>query len=241
LQRKTASNRSASPWYRLIRIGFRLLYNELAWTYDTVSWFVSLGQWRDWQQVALPFLKGRQILELAHGPGHMLVALRLAGHEVVGADLSPAMGRLAKKRLDSQELHVPLVRAAAQDLPFASRCFDSALATFPTEFIAESRTIAALYRVLRPGGRLVIVPEARLTGGDPLTSIIEWLYTVTGQRQGFDGSEEPSALWPGVAEQLAHAGFDPSIEQVDLGRSLVTLILAEKKAIDEVMSRKRLP
>ncbi len=237
MQQTTAGNRFAAAWYRLVRIGFRLLYNELAWTYDSVSWLVSLGQWRDWQQVAIPFLKGYRILELAHGPGHMLVALRLAGHEVVGTDLSPAMLRLARNRLESRGLQAPLVRAAAQDLPFAGGSFDSVLATFPAEFIAEPHSIASLNRVLCPGGRLVIVPEARLTGGDPLTAIVEWLYTVTGQRQGFEDSGEPSSLWLGVAEQFSRAGFNLSIEQVDLGRSLVTLILAEKKAIEEPTSR----
>lgn len=241
MQQTTASSRFAAAWYRLVRIGFRLLYNELAWTYDSVSWLVSLGQWREWQQVALPFLKGHRILELAHGPGHMLVALRLAGYEVVGADLSPAMVRLAKNRLESLGLQVPLVRAAAQDLPFAGSCFDSVLATFPAEFVAEPRSIASLYTVLRPGGRLVIVPEARLTGRDPLTAIVEWLYTITGQRQCFSGSKEPSTLWLGVAERFAQAGFSLSIEQVDLGRSVVTLILADKQAAGEHSTLQPLP
>ncbi|MCB9446672.1 MAG: class I SAM-dependent methyltransferase, partial [Ardenticatenaceae bacterium] len=49
-------------WKKLIRFGFRLLYNELAWTYDAVSWLVSLGDWRSWQQAALPFVLGPDVL-----------------------------------------------------------------------------------------------------------------------------------------------------------------------------------
>jgi hypothetical protein len=36
---------------------------------------------------------------------------------------------------------------------------------------------------LRPGGRFVIVPEARLTGRGPTHRFLEWLYAITGQRR----------------------------------------------------------
>ena len=74
-------------WFTLVGFGFRLLYNEFAWTYDGVSWLVSLGDWRRWQVAALPFIVGRDVLEIGHGPGHMLLALQNAGFAVVGLDL----------------------------------------------------------------------------------------------------------------------------------------------------------
>ena len=75
-------------WQQLVRFGFRLLYNEMAWTYDMVSWSVSLGEWRLWQQAALPFVSGETVLEIGHGPGHMLLALQNMGVAVTGLDLS---------------------------------------------------------------------------------------------------------------------------------------------------------
>jgi hypothetical protein len=45
-----------SLWWRLVRFGFRLLYNEFAFSYDLVSKVVSLGAWRCWQQSALKHL-----------------------------------------------------------------------------------------------------------------------------------------------------------------------------------------
>lgn len=78
-------------WRWLLQLGFRLLYNELAWTYDGVSWLVSLGRWQDWGKVALPFIRGPNILELAHGPGHMQLALKSEGFQAYGIDLSPYM------------------------------------------------------------------------------------------------------------------------------------------------------
>jgi ubiquinone/menaquinone biosynthesis C-methylase UbiE len=215
-------------WRRLIEFGFRLLYNELAWTYDLVSWIVSLGQWRAWQRAGLEFLTGRRVLELAHGPGHMLLALERAGFQAVGFDLSPFMGRLAGRRLRKADVPVPLVRGRAERLPFAGESFDSILATFPTAFIAQPETIAALYRALRPGGRLVIVPEARLTRRSPLHRLIDWLFAITGQRQGPVREHASSPLWSEVGELFQAAGFDVALQNVSLPKSQVWVVVAEK-------------
>lgn len=219
-----------APRARLLRLAFHLLYNELAWTYDAVSWVVSLGQWRRWQCAALPYLPpagaGRtRVLELAHGPGHMLLALHRAGYEVVGCDLSPAMGRLARRRLARGGASVPLVRGRAEALPFAAEAFDAVLATFPAEFIAAPETLRSVRRMLQPGGRFVLVPVARLTGSDPLSRALEWLYAVTGQR--LPPEAEPRALVP-LTEPLAAAGYAVRVEEIDAPCSRVTVVIAEK-------------
>src|SRR5258705_7894292 len=84
---------------RFMRFAFGLLYNQLAWTYDLVSWTVSAGQWRSWQRAALPYLRGRAVLEIAHGTGNLLLDLISLGFQPVGLDLSPAMGRIASHKL----------------------------------------------------------------------------------------------------------------------------------------------
>jgi SAM-dependent methyltransferase len=217
-------------WRRLVRYGFRLLYNEMAWTYDAVSWAVSLGQWREWQRTGLSFLVGRHVLELAHGPGHMLLELEASGFKPVGLDLSEAMGRIAGARLHRAGKNVPLIRASAYSLPFVTEIFDSVLATFPTEFIVDERTISSLYRALKPDGRLVIVPEARLMGGGPLRGGVEWLYRVTGQRGFPDGKEPQGDPWHLAGMRFVAAGFRLQVEQVELEGSIVTVVVAHKPA-----------
>ena len=98
-------------WYRLLRYGFHLFYNEMAWTYDAVSWLVSLGNWKEWGRAAVPYLKGERVLEIAHGPGHMLVELSRRGFDVYGVDLSPFMGRQARKNLSKAHQKASLAKS----------------------------------------------------------------------------------------------------------------------------------
>ena len=207
-------------WWAFIRLFFRLLYNEFAWTYDLVAWVVSLGQWTAWGRAAIPHLRGERVLELAHGPGHLLVAMAKQGLVPVGLDLSPHMGRLARQRLRRVEQAVHLVQARAQVFPLCDGCVDSVVATFPTEFILNPATLREVARVLRSGGRLVVVAWARLGGRDPLSKFIGWLYRVTGQ------GEPP----PGLGETaLVRAGLVPHTVWERVGRSKVLLVVADKR------------
>lgn len=215
-------------WWSFLRLFFRLLYNEFAWTYDLVAGIVSLGQWAAWGRTAIPHLRGERVLELAHGPGHLLAAMAERGLAPVGLDLSPYMGRLARRRLMRVGQAVPLVRARAQALPFRDGCIDSVVATFPTEFIVDAATLREVARVLAApepatgqlGGRLVVVACSILGGRDLLSSFIRWLYRITGQ------GEPP----PGFGQDaLVEAGFVPLTVWERVGRSDVMLIVADKR------------
>ncbi len=201
----------------LLRLFFHLLYNQLAWTYDLIAWLVSFGRWIRWGQVALSHLRGQHILELAHGPGHLLVAMQRGGQRPLGLDLSPAMGRLARTRLRRSGLAVPLVRARAQALPFRADAFDSVVSTFPTEFILDPATLDEATRVLGEGGRLVIVPGVAFDSHSRPYRFLKWLYHVTGQ-----------ASWPPSEFRLGHPGLAWSFLQQPSGAVNVHVIIAEK-------------
>jgi len=213
-------------WRQLLRFGFWLLYNPFAWSYDLVSWTVSLGQWRHWQRTAMPFLHGRDLLEIGHGPGHLLLELRQMGYRLVGVDLSPFMGRMAARRLHRAGLTVPLLRCRAEQLPLAAAAFDTVLATFPAPFIFEAATLAAVRRVLRPEGRFIIVLGAEQVGRRPLQRFVSWLFYLTGQGPLRPADSVEPDLPPRLTAVFAAAGFNLAGHYVQLPTSRVLILLA---------------
>lgn len=216
-------HRVFSLWWRLVAFGFRLLYNEMAFTYDLVSRVVSLGAWPCWQQAALLHIgeDAVSVLELAHGTGSLQVVMQgRPGWQVTGYDLSPSMGRIASRKLRKQGLPVRLARGRAQSLPFPDAGFDAVVCTFPTAFILEPATLREIVRVLRPQGRLVVVFNGVLVGGGPLRVFLEWLYRVTGQRAG--GTFDPAAY-------LQPYGFAASLRNEACPRSVARVLVARKK------------
>jgi ubiquinone/menaquinone biosynthesis C-methylase UbiE len=211
----------------LIRLGFHLLYYQLAWTYDLVAWSVSFGQWSTWRRLALPFLQPGPTLELAHGTGSLFADMVAAGMNPVGVDLSPYMARLAGRRLRRKQVALRLCQARAQALPFPANYFANVVATFPADYMLQHETMNEIRRVLRspagenaPPGRLVIVAEGMLRGPWPLRPFVEWLYEITGQRRV--APAQPLAL-----AELHN--FTARWEMVDQHGAQARLLIADKR------------
>lgn len=210
-------------WQRAVHFGFRLLYQEMAFTYDAVSWAVSMGAWRCWVESALRHLPpGEPVLELAHGPGHLQVRLAEQGVHAVGIDLSPQMGRQAQRRLAKQGHVARIMRARAQRLPFADAIFSAVVSTFPAEFIVQPETLAEVWRVLQPGAPLIIVPSAVFHSGGAAKTALEWAYRVTGQRDG------QQAAGTGLAQYFEAHGFALDMFEEACPRSAALVLVARK-------------
>ena len=163
---------------------------------------------------------GESVLELGFGPGHLLVTLAEGDFKLAGLDTSAHMAKMAHRRLRRSNVRATLARALAQKMPFPTHAFDSVVATFPTAYIIHADTITEITRVLRPGGRLVIVTGARLTGRDPISRAVEWLYFATGQR----GTDDSNAWETGFTT----AGLTVRETQVEMDSSQAYLLIADK-------------
>jgi ubiquinone/menaquinone biosynthesis C-methylase UbiE len=100
---------------------------------------------------------GQDVLEVGCGAAMCSRWLATRGARTVAFDLSAGMLRHARDGAARTGVHVPLVQADAQYLPFPSASFDIAFTAFgAVSFVADSaRVMREVARVLRPGGRWV--------------------------------------------------------------------------------------
>lgn len=209
-----------------LRLAFDLLYHAFAWSYDLVAAVVSFGRWNTWVRATQAHLTGKRLLELGPGPGHLQSALHANGFAPVGLDESRQMLRQASRRLRQTGSQPQLARGLAQSLPFAEHAFDGLVATFPSEYIFDPRTLAEARRVLRPGGRLVVLAGAWPAGPGPL----RWLARLAGVAE-----EDPSTgLDARLADPFIQAGFraEVRLERAKSG-TLVFIICENDQSLSE--------
>jgi demethylmenaquinone methyltransferase/2-methoxy-6-polyprenyl-1,4-benzoquinol methylase len=118
---------------------------------------------------ALNARPGERILDLACGGGPNLPPIARVlgpGGRLVGLDYTPAMLAGAAARLRSERLQgVPLARGDAAGLPFPDAAFDAVLCTYALRVMPPWReALDEAVRVLRPGGRMVVLDGKPSTG-----------------------------------------------------------------------------
>jgi ubiquinone/menaquinone biosynthesis C-methylase UbiE len=109
------------------------------------------------------------VLEIGVGSGLNLPLYDPAVGQVYGIDPSPELLDRAGQRIADARVPVSLIRASAEQLPFAADAFDTVVMTWTLCSILDpSAALGEMRRVLKPGGRLLFVehglsPELRIT------------------------------------------------------------------------------
>jgi len=100
---------------------------------------------------------GMSVLDIGCGTGNYSLALAREGLKVTGVDISPAMLASARAKAEAEGLAVEFLQADAGQLPFPDNCFDGVLSVSALEFLPDlAAALRESYRVLKPGGRLVV-------------------------------------------------------------------------------------
>jgi SAM-dependent methyltransferase len=186
---------------------YERLYHEMAGAYEWVAAGVSLGGWTAWRRAALPHVWGEDLLEIGSGPGRLLADLAAGERRVASVDRSPQMVAEAQKTtvVVRREGRVLLLQGDGRKLSFGAATFDTLLATFPAPYLLEPATLEEACRVLRPGGRLLVMglwvsPPIWLVGGRAVRMPLPIFY-----------SARPEGLLREVAARLAGVGLRMSV------------------------------
>jgi ubiquinone/menaquinone biosynthesis C-methylase UbiE len=103
------------------------------------------------------------ILEVAPGPGFLSIELAKSGrHRVTGLDISQTFIGIARKNAQDAHVNVDFQEGNASQMPFADNCFDFVVCRAAFKNFSEPvGAIAEMQRVLRPGGKGVIIDLRR--------------------------------------------------------------------------------
>lgn len=156
----------------------RRMFAAIAGSYDLNNRVHSLGLDQRWRRFAVSeaaVRAGDRVLDVACGTGDLTQAFASTdAAEIVGLDFTPEMLELARKK----QLALPAgvagrlryVEGDAQRLPFEDRSFDVVSIAFGIRNVEDpTRTLREFARVLRPGGRLVI-----LEFDQPRNPLVRW-------------------------------------------------------------------
>jgi ubiquinone/menaquinone biosynthesis C-methylase UbiE len=140
--------------------GYRGLPMEglIAWWYAKNTG-KDMGQYRKAAQaVAAQVPIGGHVLEVAPGPGYFAVELaRLGSYQIVGLDISQSFVRIARENVKKAGIEVTFRQGNASSMPLESDSFDFVYCRAAFKNFSEPvQAIREMYRVLRPGGKVVI-------------------------------------------------------------------------------------
>lgn len=161
----------------------KAFYNKIAPVYDILAEH-SEALVRKAGLEMLNAQKGQHILEIGFGTGHSLINLAKsigASGKVYGIDLSEKMVEISHKLAEKEDLYkrIELFCGDAIHLPYDSETMDGIFMSFTLELFDTPEiplVLAECKRVLKPGGRIVIVSMSRAMPKGLIMEMFEWTH-----------------------------------------------------------------
>jgi demethylmenaquinone methyltransferase / 2-methoxy-6-polyprenyl-1,4-benzoquinol methylase len=202
----------------------RGMFDRIAGVYDLMNSAMTAGLHHQWRERAVDRAEvgpGSDALDVCCGTGDLALALRRRigpDGRVVGCDFSEPMLELARRKSGEEGLPVEFGWADTLDLPYGDASFDAVTIGFGARNLADlPRGLFEMARVLRPGGRLVILEITR-PSREPLASfyslwfdrLVPVLGTFAGDSQAYSYLPNSVRTFPepeALAAMLDAAGF----------------------------------
>jgi len=194
------------------------MFDRIAGVYDVMNSVMTAGLHHRWRERAADLARvgpGSRALDVATGTGDLAVALAERGAEVVGSDFSEGMLERARRKSAA----VRWEQANALDLPYADGQFDAATVGFGARNFSDlERGLAEMARVVRPGGRVVVL-EITTPTRPPLSTffsvwfdrLVPLLGRLSGEDQAYTYLPSSVKRFPGpeaLGAVMHRAGLD---------------------------------
>jgi demethylmenaquinone methyltransferase/2-methoxy-6-polyprenyl-1,4-benzoquinol methylase len=183
------------------------MFDRIAGVYDVMNSVMTAGLHHRWRERAVDLARigpGSRALDVATGTGDLAIALAARGADVVGSDFSEGMLSRAREK----NAAVRWEQANALALPYGDGEFDAATVGFGARNFSDlERGLAEMVRVVRPGGRVVVL-EITTPTRPPLSTffslwfdrIVPLLGRVTGEDQAYTYLPSSVKRFPGPQE-----------------------------------------
>jgi|TARA_Y100000031_G_scaffold91150_1_gene100210 demethylmenaquinone methyltransferase/2-methoxy-6-polyprenyl-1,4-benzoquinol methylase len=145
------------------------MFRRIAPRYDLFNTVATLGRDGAWRRQATKSAAPGGVvdaLDAATGAGKLAMELLTRADRVTAFDFADRMVALAQKRLEPHGSRARTLLADAMAMPFADGSFDCATIGFGLRNVKEPKgCLEEFLRVLKPGGRLVVLDISRPAGG----------------------------------------------------------------------------
>lgn len=143
------------------------MFDSVSPQYDALNRVISLGIDQSWRRKVVRWaaeVAPQKILDIATGTGDLAIALHSTkAKKIVGLDISPGMLSIGKEKVEHKGLDstIEMVIGDSEQLQFEDDSFDVVTVAFGVRnFENLNKGLAEILRVLRPGGRLLVLETA---------------------------------------------------------------------------------
>ena len=212
------------------------VFERVAQRYDLMNDLMSFGMHRLWKAFAVSIARirpGERVLDVASGSGDLARAFAARGAEVWMSDINGPMLARGRDRMLDAGRKAAAVRCDAERLPFADAYFDCVSVGFGLRNMThKDAALAEMARVLRPGGRLLVLEFSQVW--KPLQKpydlysfyVLPWLgERVAGDTFAYRYLAESIRMHPDqptLAGMMEHAGLE-QVEYFNLAAGAVAV------------------